>query len=835
MLDLTGHTFGNGNDVRRYPFMDSASLISTTGERMPDSVINDCHIAWPDSLTGDAFISTVAISRVSISVVVAVDETAIASVVIPRPEKPYRSYDFTALVDGVGGWIAVGALPAEFSVANLQTTVTWHFSATAAPLLPRVAMNYPEPPVVSIGKADATALSGIVRVTSGTDITIEEDWRYINGVLTRCAVFGLDALRLQDLYGRYSDPCGRPEANTCDNPTICQLGNAVPDCHGLVYLTINGPLLTGYPDRTSLMDSADGIALITLIETADLCPVVTTEDFIDVYDSLDTSSLIPDPVSYPDTFLADFTSISALPLDDFVLFELTNTSGVSYCNDWCVNDSQPISWCDDGLVLITLPESGGVRKMCLGSQRIAALASVDGSATVGLQYTFFPTALPDNTTDSKHCVSVGLGNEYVYSGPISYPNQDNENCVRAVVSYSRIAAALYANLIIEYWENTYESWSEVASSSLSVSATTSATGVLTLTAVRVVAGLLRSGDNVYDCAASYTHDGGAAVTVSGELAVSEKTYELPYARGGVLAEGAQASVSASFILDTLYVVTPENGLVPTACDDDDFVLKNIGGRQYYAKYTTDGYGYVNDFSSVRGFRQTGLYGHHAYPSISDETGQITLPEYKLPMASGDVVLLQCADEVADVLTVSAAFRSLSGDAWAGIAIGAQSHLKNSILWAVLLNMTVPQICYASHYAPGIVSMADVTTLDLAVFDAATWASNWHRLAVRVASISGNKYQVQTWVDPSSLCTYADEEDGTCIIKMLSISDVTPTFAVSGKVLWSPTSEHPPLPQQFRDGGVGLYCAGGSIEAADFTVTGPTGDIVVPDKVQWLSV
>jgi hypothetical protein len=295
MPGIVQHDFGNLNDVRVYPFADLASLRDADGRVLPEFVLNDCHLWWPDSYGDVGFVSTVTVSPGLVTMTFAARNTVtdvvtvLAVLQVSRPEVAYKSQELQAMQPGVGGWAAVGEIPASLTGVN-----TWRFdNYENAQLLPRVAQAYQAYPVRSLGKENSSAeLTGNVRFLAGSNLSIEAGYRYAGNEYQRCVIFGLDPEQLPGLYSFFMGPCGkRPESDTCDRPAIRDINGVTPDDAGVITIEIddtNGVLhgeLDNPPDDD---EGALGIVLMTPIDYDDVCAPVGQPEPIP-YDQCDSS------------------------------------------------------------------------------------------------------------------------------------------------------------------------------------------------------------------------------------------------------------------------------------------------------------------------------------------------------------------------------------------------------------------------------------------------------------------------------------------------------------------------------------------------------------------
>jgi hypothetical protein len=243
----------NANASRNYPLEDAAGKRDDLGAELPDDIITDINIWFPDSLGLTAFVSSVSITPNMVSVTICAHDsrifqaagtagkfTPLAAISIPKPVDRYRNYQLSGFQTGVGGWISFGP------GIDADTAKSFRFSSPSqTALLPRVVKTYSSSTgVTTIGKYGyATRLNGIIKFLSQNSqiLKIEKDKVRIDGVIRDAVVFRLNQEESgRTVFERFLGPCdGRPESTTCDNPPIHAINNVIPYCDGTikVYLT----------------------------------------------------------------------------------------------------------------------------------------------------------------------------------------------------------------------------------------------------------------------------------------------------------------------------------------------------------------------------------------------------------------------------------------------------------------------------------------------------------------------------------------------------------------------------------------------------------------------
>jgi hypothetical protein len=277
------------NASRGYPLDDTATGISDTGEKLPDGVIVDCTLRFPDTYGALAFVSaTTATAQVTTVIVNASsalnsDESLpLAAVNISGRPVFGRAYEFRALVDGVAGWIVFGQL----SDAEFQGRFT---TAAQGLLLPRCCRAFNALPIPYIAlEPPSRKLKGLVSLFGGVDISVIQARRFIDGAFRNCIAIGLEGNRA-DLLAKYVGACGaRPESNNCQSDPIEAINDALPDEFGNIEIVFDG-FDTSTIDGGAVINSKLGFdRLCTSIDLpdngVDLCdPTVFVSEIVETF------------------------------------------------------------------------------------------------------------------------------------------------------------------------------------------------------------------------------------------------------------------------------------------------------------------------------------------------------------------------------------------------------------------------------------------------------------------------------------------------------------------------------------------------------------------------
>lgn len=218
------------NLVRKYPLDSNASCIDDNGNYLPDDIIVDLHISYPDNLGTTCYVSAVNITEQLISIVISVDNTSVAAICIPRPSSMYRYYTMDSLVDGVVALIAIG-------LDSISTTGHWVFSNKYnSAILPRCCNIYSSISVLSLSRpSDAEPLTGDILLTAGNDLAFTIDEAFVDNEKRKVVFLGLDTITKNpdEILSSYITKCQvSTEMDTCKRRTIIGLSTAIPDCSG---------------------------------------------------------------------------------------------------------------------------------------------------------------------------------------------------------------------------------------------------------------------------------------------------------------------------------------------------------------------------------------------------------------------------------------------------------------------------------------------------------------------------------------------------------------------------------------------------------------------------
>lgn len=269
----TGHNFYDLNAGRGYPLDDIATAIDDAGARLPDGLLVDICLRYPDTLGDYAYVSAIHVSDKITSLVISVGDAMdddslrpVATLMVAGRADEGRAYQLTGLQPGIAGWVVFGSLR--------TATYAGKFSTPAQSLLlPKTARPYPALPVPWVAKPqDEYKLEDIVKLFGGRDVEIVRDAREIAGAVRDALVIRLTG-DLNIVLPKYIGPCGtRPESNTCSKPALEGINEVDPDD--------DGNIIIAFPDM-SVTNVTNGLLVSTSLALPDICPDKLTDSAAD--------------------------------------------------------------------------------------------------------------------------------------------------------------------------------------------------------------------------------------------------------------------------------------------------------------------------------------------------------------------------------------------------------------------------------------------------------------------------------------------------------------------------------------------------------------------------
>ena len=258
-MAIRNQNWYNLNESRDYPLDDTASAIDDEESRLPQNIITDMRVRWPDWAGEYAFIGSVAVTTgaVTVTVLVSADLDNVAASYIPigvvsvplSDLQEGRQYSLESMYPGAFGYIVFGS--------GVLNDYSGRFASPAqAFLAPRAARPHSGLPVSGLGKLyDQAPLTGLVSLDAADPLQITSGERTIDGIVRDAVIFSLveevdtvgTAGAFTSVFEGLAGPCGkRPESGNCGTPEPVEYINAVPpDCNGVVTLEFKGCAVVG--------------------------------------------------------------------------------------------------------------------------------------------------------------------------------------------------------------------------------------------------------------------------------------------------------------------------------------------------------------------------------------------------------------------------------------------------------------------------------------------------------------------------------------------------------------------------------------------------------------
>lgn len=239
------------NAVRAYPIDDLATNRDDAGNVIPYGIVVDCRVMLPYALAPEVWISGISVTDKLVAVVLVQNKDnpqAIATLTLPQPLTPFRTYWMKPLVAGVNAAIAFS----DQAIRYVGRCTNYSQSR----LLANCLIRYRPADVSSIKKSGiATALTGSVRLEGSGTLMTQAANLLIDNTLKPAIIFKLandidKVAAMRDFAG----PCAkRPDSNTCDRAPVETIGGVIPDCEGSIGLEVRGAEL-------ELLDANDTVA-----------------------------------------------------------------------------------------------------------------------------------------------------------------------------------------------------------------------------------------------------------------------------------------------------------------------------------------------------------------------------------------------------------------------------------------------------------------------------------------------------------------------------------------------------------------------------------------------
>ena len=320
-----------------YPVSDTATRVSDAGETLPNDLLADLHVSWPDDYGQHLFVAAMTVRPSVVSIVLAAGETPTTTTITPVASfsspaglvVPGQAQRLTPLIDGAGGFVTFG---------DLSETWTGMFSTPLQSLvLARCTYPYARSGVLSVRKIRRqVGLTGIVSLKAGNDLTITRQTLLIDGDDREAIVFGLKSGNPdRNVFEVYAPTCGgRPESGTCGAEAVQTIGGAAPDCSGNIEIQLVGPT----PIPLTLDDTARGLVIQDSVGIEEVCFEATPDTLEGVGDCVFSSlggddlgsldSLACQELPYDETFADSDAGFTEILSGDYDI--LTDGFGTKY-------------------------------------------------------------------------------------------------------------------------------------------------------------------------------------------------------------------------------------------------------------------------------------------------------------------------------------------------------------------------------------------------------------------------------------------------------------------------------------------------------------------------
>jgi hypothetical protein len=326
---ITFHNWYNLNSTRRYPIDTAATGEGDNGENLPDDVLLDCYLRFPNTAGNYAYVgsvhstpqlvsltfigspepavtplpcpdvsisisssssssSSVSSSSSSSSSSPVLGELApapvpldsvvpLAVLSLPRANLvPNQQYMVEPLIAGVGGWVVFGV-----GLEN-QSFMARFSSVQQTMLMPRVCQAYKPLPVPSMSKLYHPGLQDKVTIAGAGDVEVVSEQRTIEGITQDALIVRLRATPdgEEEILSQFVGPCGgRPESGTCSKLAIETINTVEPDCSGNLVIDWTGTCVEVGTDDTNegqIIDFCIGLSSACLDDNFGLLTFINT-------------------------------------------------------------------------------------------------------------------------------------------------------------------------------------------------------------------------------------------------------------------------------------------------------------------------------------------------------------------------------------------------------------------------------------------------------------------------------------------------------------------------------------------------------------------------------
>ena len=279
-MAIINNNWFNLNSIKRYPVDDKATGESDIGIELPNDIVVDVRLRFPETKAKFAAISSIHCGPGIVTVTflgcqdypVATGEAdavaqfiPLAVISIPKPVSVGVPYSLTPMTDGVMGWIVFG----EGVEKKFSATFT---NISQAVLAPRAASPYKVAGVKSISvNNDEIKLNKDIKLRGLGDLDISYGEREIPGVGEVSAlIFSLrNQSTSENLYKKYHGKCqGRPESESCLKTSVEYINDVYPDCSGNININFS---INQIKDKVLVNSVLEGMAVEMPLGMAEAC------------------------------------------------------------------------------------------------------------------------------------------------------------------------------------------------------------------------------------------------------------------------------------------------------------------------------------------------------------------------------------------------------------------------------------------------------------------------------------------------------------------------------------------------------------------------------------
>jgi hypothetical protein len=215
----------NENEGRAYPLQEDASKIDRLGRILPDDVIADAALVVPNNLEDDIFLTTVALTRSLVTVVIGTQSQGMLVGTWPRPVSLYQPLALDPITNDVSGFVVLGQ---GADIVN----GTYNFDEPASSQFTVKALHtFDALPIPYIGKVgSAEQINGVVEIQTSANVEVRFD------DATNTIYFSLT----ESVRDDFVSPCIRGDSIAgCGVPPIRTINGVTADADGVITLEVH--------------------------------------------------------------------------------------------------------------------------------------------------------------------------------------------------------------------------------------------------------------------------------------------------------------------------------------------------------------------------------------------------------------------------------------------------------------------------------------------------------------------------------------------------------------------------------------------------------------------